>query len=427
MDSEDYVCCNCIGDRYLKREIEDADLVKKCSYCDGDEAEVIEFDELAQRIEEIYREFFIPGNEVSRFFGDSDRLEYSQEGDDPQCIIDEMLQSDDHTLVDDILSKLSGDEEYAVIKDCETAMFDSCSCYTRVYTGKREHQNKWEEFTKVIKHSSRFFSSEAKSLLDDIFRDIGKFNSNKGHKPIRTIDGDEIFRARRFTTDEEIIKINESPEKELAAPPSHMAPNGRLSPLGIPVLYGAFDYETCLAELRLAVGDRAICGKFEVFKPLRILDVSLLRDAFIELSFFDPEFETKCSQMEFLNDFEIIISKPYSPEEIDLEYLPMQVMTEYLTRYVEGGIDAIVFSSAQKGMRTKNIAILKPRVEGDNRLPDDHFYFDGEACEPNLRFVTGSLSIHQITAVEYKHSNDDLNAYLRFKEYEDRDNVPYYG
>lgn len=416
MSSENYVCYNCIGDPHLKQSIIDNGNIEECAYCDSDEIETIGFDELADNVDEIYREFFVPGNEISGFFGENDKLEYSQEGDEPRDIIDEILISDGSTLTDDILSKLSRDEEWAVVKDGATAMFDPCSCYNRIYMGKREHQNIWNQFSNVIKHGSRFFSSDAKSLLDDIFKDISKFNSYEGLKPIRIIDGVDIFRARRIKTYEDIMEIKASPEKQLAAPPPHMAPNGRLSPLGIPVLYGAFDHETCLSELRLSVGETAICGQFKVSKPLRTLDVSVLRKAFVELSFFDPEFETKCSQLEFLNDFEDIISKPYSPEETGLEYLPMQVMTEYLTRYVEGGIEAIVFSSAQKGMKTKNITILKPRVEGDDRFSDNHFYFEGKTWKSNLRFVEGSLSIHKITAIEYQYSGEGLDSYLKFKE-----------
>lgn len=146
---------------------------------------------------------------------------------------------------------------------------------------------------------------------------------------------------------------------------------------------------------------KAICGEFELVKKLKVFDFTTLNivSTSQSLSHFDPDYGTKLSQSEFMKDFEQIISQPFSPEDTNLEYLPIQALTEYLSHELK--IDAIIYSSAQRGMETNNIAILNPLV------------LDGEnSVEANLAFKDGSLSIHEITAVEYKYSHDDLQGYI---------------
>ena len=124
MDSEKYVCCDCIGDNYLKREIANGGDVQKCYYCDSDKAAIL-FDELADRVDAVFREFYTQGGEYVDFEYDSDKPSYFQNGDEPSLLINQMLWVDNTDISDDILAKLYSDESYAVNHDCSEVKWHS--------------------------------------------------------------------------------------------------------------------------------------------------------------------------------------------------------------------------------------------------------------------------------------------------------------
>jgi len=115
-----------------------------------------------------------------------------------------------------------------------------------------------------------------------------------------------------------------------------------------------------------------------------------------------------------LRNFESIISKAFLPSQSDLEYLPLQAMTEYLSRYVDGGVDGIIYPSAQTAGATKNIVVFKNsnrvKVEGDfiSYLPES---------EPFLSFQEGSISIHEVQSVAYTQNESCLESYLHDMKY----------
>jgi hypothetical protein len=268
-----------------------------------------------------------------------------------------MIKTPDIKISNDICGLLAEEDGWNV-KDGADAMYDDTSCYQHIDIGADHHNFLWSKFCEDIKHGSRFFSLSAKETLCKVFDNINDFSSVSGKKTIRDISGSKIFRARKANTLEEIKKIATQPSIELAAPPKHLAVNGRMNPVGVSFFYGAFDKDTCLSELRPAVGETLICGEFTESKPLRVFDFTVLNNIYTELSMFDPDYSEKYSQLSFLKDFESIISKAYLPDDTDLEYLPLQVMTEYISSFLEGGVDGVIFPSAQKNSTTENIVVF---------------------------------------------------------------------
>lgn len=53
-------------------------------------------------------------------------------------------------------------------------------------------------------------------------------------------------------------EITANPARNLGAPPKVRAGEGRMNPAGVPAFYGAFERETCVAELRPPVGIRQV-------------------------------------------------------------------------------------------------------------------------------------------------------------------------
>ncbi|MBE91147.1 MAG: hypothetical protein CMM76_17100 [Rhodospirillaceae bacterium] len=413
MDGDKFICCNCIGDHLLSEKIKSHGSNAQCSYCgEFDIGESLS--SVAARVDAVYREFYGYAESYPVFYGDSDRPDYEQRGDSPEYIINMMLKCHDTDISDDICSFLSEEEGYSVMSDGADAMYDTTSCYQHIDVGAGLHYELWHNFCEDIKHGARFFSLDAHRTLSQVFDDINSYSSTEGEKPIRMQPICEIYRCRKVNSIEEMKFISSNPQSELDAPPKHVAKSGRMNPLGVSIFYGAFDKDTCIAELRPAVGERIICGTFKLNRPLKVFDFTVLNKVYSELSMFDPEYAEKLSQLEFLRNFESIISKAFLPSQSDLEYLPLQAMTEYLSRYVDGGVDGIIYPSAQTAGATKNIVVFKNsnrvKVEGDfiSYLPES---------EPFLSFQEGSISIHEVQSVAYTQNESCLESYLHDMKY----------
>jgi hypothetical protein len=408
MTDQNFICCDCIEDPYLNLQMVENAEVEVCSYCS--ESNIGQYlNVVANVVDLIYRQYFGYGETYPTFHGDSDKPDYEQRGDYPEYIINMMVKPSDSQVSDDICSFLAEDEGYSVVKDGADSMYDSTSCYQHIDTGAGYHNELWEKFCEEIKHGARFFSFEAKTTLSEVFKNINNFSTTLGKKPISEISGRKIYRGRKANTQNEIKKITSDPAIELAAPPSHLARNGRMNPVGISVFYGAFDKETCIAELRPAVGETVVCGLFKEYKPLRVMDFTVLNQVYDELSMFDPEYFTKLSQIQFLRSFESIISKAFLPSSTELEYLPLQAMTEYLSRFVEGGLDGAIYPSAQRGGKTENIIIF----DSSNKVIEKDEFISYEKCSvPNVTLVDRSITIHKVNAVEYTQSEESLESFM---------------
>lgn len=413
MSGEEFVCWDCIGDIVLAEILSQSDVVEECSYCEkvqnGEQLV-----DIASRVNEVYRAYYGYGESLPVFHGDSDKPDYEQQGDFPEEIIEMMIKPAITDISSDICSYLANEEAYFVMTDGDDAMYDSTSCYQHIEVGAGLHFGLWNSFCEDIKHGARFFSLEAHETLSQVFRDITLYSSIEGIKPIRLLPVCEIYRSRKANSLEAIKKISSDPEKELDAPPKDRSANGRMNPVGVPIFYGAFDKDTCIAELRPAVGEKIVCGTFILNRPLKVFDFTVLNQVYKELSMFDPNYAEKLSQLEFLKNFESIISKAFLPSESDLEYLPLQATTEYLSRYVDGGVDGIIYSSAQTGGSTKNIVVFKNsnRVKFEN----DVVLYQSEA-EPFLTFKENSITLHEIEAVTYKADESHLDTYMQDIKY----------
>ena len=300
-----YICSNCIGDRVIKKEVIDSDNIETCSYCE-EEGQCISLNDLALRVDEVYREYYQLGAVIPHFSDDSDKPDYRTLGEEPSFILQEVLEIECN-IADDLVKILSDWEEHDVVHDGADPLFDSASNYEAKPTYDYEYSGLWNEFCDSIKHKSRFFDVNSIRLLDEIFKDIDKYEYSGEKPPIRIFgDSDDekyIYRGRRADTDQKIINILKNPQKELGPPPKKLATAGRMNPDGISVFYGALNRKTCLAELRLPVGSYAITGKFEVIGKLIVLDLTLLNKIYEYLSMFDTNYVSKLNRIQFLQNF----------------------------------------------------------------------------------------------------------------------------
>lgn len=138
----------------------------------------------------------------------------------------------------------------------------------------------WESFCQQLRSRSRFFSQYAEIDLRNIFGDLTSLITFQGISVIREISpSDEdrfVFRARLALSPTELENILKYPSRELGAPPSRLARAGRMNAAGISVFYGALDIDTCVTEIRPPVGSSVVVGRFEIIRPVRLLDMDAL-------------------------------------------------------------------------------------------------------------------------------------------------------
>lgn len=131
-----------------------------------------------------------------------------------------------------------------------------------------------------------------------------------------------------------------------------------MNPAGIAVFYGAFDPETCLAEIRLPVGGLAFTASFQLVRPIRVFDLTVLKEAIQGVSWLHPSFDHVTEQWAFLSRFHDEIGRPILQHEEHLEFIPTQVVAEYLAHRFKPSLDGVIYSSPQTGGTGLNIALF---------------------------------------------------------------------
>jgi hypothetical protein len=220
----------------------------------------------------------------------------------------------------------------------------------------------WDFFRSEIKTRARFFGRSAQQALDEIFGDLASLKTWEGTPAIREIlptdDSRFLHRARIAYSSAELREILLDPARRLGPPPSRLARAGRMNAAGISVFYGAMDADTCVAEARAPVGSYVVFGRFELIKPVRILDLDVLTKVVTGGSWFDPEFTTRSNRAAFLRHLVDEIGRPIMPRDEEFEYLPTQAVSEYLASCVEPRLDGMAFHSAQTAGAGRNIVLF---------------------------------------------------------------------
>lgn len=394
-NSQPYVCSNCIGSEEYKTFIKEEGIGRKtCAYCKKQRT-CVYLDLLADKIDEEYRANYVPNHSDDDY------------GEPPYEIISQILELDGlEKLANDLVCILSESESRDVSQGADS-LYDRSSLYKRTEKydcgNILEHIETWEYFCWKIKHETRFFNNKLIQSLNSLFSELDTF-SYDNNKPIRTIKPnakDAIFYRARYAADSS-EKIRSNPGIELGPPPPSVASSGRMNPVGVSVFYGAFEQKTCIAEIRVPVGETAISGQFKLEKPITVLDLTVFdtiekpRNA----QFTDSN---QLGLFHFLRDFSLEISKPVHLDNANLEYLPTQALSEYLAYHYQPKIDAIIYPSTQTNGEGKNIVILNHAAKLNYENSKDNYF----------SYVPDSLKKHKIKAIKYDVEDDDfLSSFL---------------
>jgi len=262
----------------------------------------------------------------------------------------------------------------------------------------------WTELTETIKSKARFFG-KVHTILDELLGDIRTLVSGAAIRQL-TAD-DRIFRARRENAIKEADKVFESPATELTAPPRERARSGRMNAVGIRVFYGALREEIAVAEVRPPVGSRVVVGSFVPTRTLQVLDLAALRWPREYADIFSPNFDTLSKKLIFLSNLQDEISRPIQPYDEELEYVPTQVVSEYLANVI--GLDGIAYKSAQtsQDILTEGSALLNRNVALFGAAAMTTAETDPtEAKTAGLTFLDGSQHMFDVTHVRVSYDKN---------------------
>jgi RES domain-containing protein len=211
------------------------------------------------------------------------------------------------------------------------------------WVGSIFDESGYHEFARSVKHDARYVHRrEAREFLTKVLETLP---ARRGL--LKT--GLVLCRAQRGFTLGQVE--GEECDREMAHPPERMVPtpehclDGRVSPRGIPCLYLASNMKTAVAEVRPWVDAYVSLAQFKIVKECRVVDCRAAKSDKLDKQ-----------QALIWSDIAYAFSKPMSPEEPHLEYVPTQILAE---TFREHGFDGLVYESLlNKGT---NIALFDPK------------------------------------------------------------------
>lgn len=350
------VCSDCIGEDYLKNFVKLKCVKKQCSYCKNN-GTIISLRDLAEYVETAFETHYL------RTDNKPDSAQYSAT---PNQEVDSERKRDGKPIIyaiataAKICKEISEDVQKLLEKkysDCdevtigEEGKFGSKSYYKKIDPDNREWQELWRSFERTIKTEARFFSGTAVSQLRKLFADINKMTTQQGESLVvdagPNTDYAELYRARVFQEVGQLKEAMKHPDKELGTPPSKYANSGRMNARGISVFYGATSVDTALAEVRPPVGSHVAVIRFEIVRPIRLLNFTALGEAHESGSVFDPNYANRLGRTKFLRELSEQIARPVMPNDQETAYLSTQAIADFLATDDKAQLDGILFPSVQ--------------------------------------------------------------------------------
>lgn len=356
------ICSSHFEDDFLENHIKKKGSIGKCSYC-GSRRKVVSFDDFYDVLEVGINYLFENATE-SRYINHDG--EHGLDGDTFLAwdnVYDDMLelQIDNEEICKDILKKLDNDIIY-----CRSDEFgDETDFYT----------DEWNHFKEVVKHKARFvfyfnetfkgyFHSNPISILNNIQSEIIELNLFKTITP-KTI----IYRCTQHKNKDDV----KADGKRIASNPiENCKEQNRMSPAGISMFYGGEDKETCIKEavdFSFTEDPYYTIAKFTPKQNLKL--INLMKFPVLP-SIFDSKKNKQRETIMFLKAFAKDISIHINKTDTSIEYVPTQVITEYIKFNPKLNIDGIIYPSS----KDNNIANYVLFMDNEESLAKLNFHFE---------------------------------------------------
>lgn len=215
---------------------------------------------------------------------------------------------------------------------------------------RKEAIDKWNEFSKELKHIRRFTHVDASRFYENLIAAcVYRGGKDDDYCPaLRTVKKGTVLYRGRLVKKDDVERIKLNAKNELSAPPEKFAANSRMSPPGIAFMYMADEPHTAISELHVYAGDIVAMGEFESTKDLNFFDFTVLEDLMYEDANIlssplkNPYFQNKY----LLNVLHSLISKPF--RATDISYVETQMFAETIRNYNSDFFDGIIFGSSQR-------------------------------------------------------------------------------
>ncbi|TAL77090.1 MAG: RES domain-containing protein [Burkholderiaceae bacterium] len=369
------ICSFCFDDRDLQDWIVDADGLPGCDACKGNDAPTSKFSELCDYIESC----------LTKYWGSAvEQLPYiTAEGGYQGTTWDTY-----DLLVDEIGLSLPRDSKDQLLRALLAQLTDDTWCEYDWGTLDRDValEFSWQHFCETVKHKRRFFfHSDGIEDRDSftpasLLREIAHISEEMGLIGEVSVDT-MLWRARP-----DISKGAKATAACFGPPPVEYAlQSNRMNPPGIPMLYLASSQKTALLETRAM---HARMGKWSVARALRVLDLRRLPRVPGIFSGADRNYRLG---LRFLHHFATDIMMPIERDQrVHVDYLPSQVVTEYLRDFVfeTGRLDGIIYGSTVHPGGW-NLALFADEVDLGLSAPKW-----GPCPDPWLRFIK-SIRAHR--------------------------------
>lgn len=314
-------CASCFGDKGLKKEIIPLRSKERgrCSYCDSENQELIEPNELAEYFElliSIYR----PKDEGKTL------VEWLKED---WSLFEHPRMDSAHAkeLLGDIL-----DDGDIVRKN----FVPSELCHT-------DRLDRWEALRRELMHQNRFFP-QTEIDLDRLGELLSRLIIDQEEIP-------EAWHRARIQQCDDSYEIS-----DMGAPPERIAPHGRANPAGIPYLYLSSTHNTAISEVRPHPGEIACVAMFTINQNLKLVDLREPRKLVSPFLLTDEaEIALLRGDIEFLEKLGKELTTPVLPTAAAIDYIPSQYLCEFIKKCDYRGV--IYNSSVSDGL---NLALFYP-------------------------------------------------------------------
>lgn len=316
------LCCLCIGEWFLRKEAQDAGNSFTCSLCSR-LGSCIDLERLSPRLESAILNKFTPESDFS------DGLPRAYTVATTQMLL----------RILGIESRF-GRKLLGIAKRWLPEYSNLGATWQEMLLGRwmegAPPSHLGEDLSGIIRYcgdrlrfENRFFNQEVEGVIEDIFREAAK-------APVGLVEDFDIssdlrvFRARRVASESEVAGILKQPVSELGAPPSELAREGRLNASGSSVLYCSLDEDTCIAEVRPAVGEFVVVGEFRLIRPLSLLSLDTIGTYEDLISPFDPAYHDHVRSLALLTRLAEMIMNPVSEKSNPGSYLLSQYVAEFI-------------------------------------------------------------------------------------------------
>ena len=204
--------------------------------------------------------------------------------------------------------------------------------------------DKWRKFCNLVKYETRFSPK-----IYDMLNDILNTNILEVEKDFKSEELD-LYRVRGYK--DEILKDLDV-KLGIPDPESINIPSGRFNAAGIAYGYFSDNIETTLLEKGLTSKNDYIIGKFTNIDEIKLLD---LTDDSLFSNLYNSPYDNRDKHeiLDFIYEFTCDVRKPIDEDDKAIEYVPTQIVMEYIRENFKD-INGVIVKSSKCTEYTKEL------------------------------------------------------------------------